>query len=80
VIEGGLHGLQRRLHPAQGAGVAVTQGVQGPLQWDPGQLGCLAQLLADILAVHRLVPPAAGEDGLLGGGSARCRSLPPLPV
>jgi hypothetical protein len=44
----------------------VAQGVQGPLQRDAGQLGGLAQLLADVLAVHRLVAPAAGEDGLLG--------------
>jgi hypothetical protein len=44
----------------------VTQRVQGPLQWDAGQLGRLAQLLADVLAIDRLVSPAAGEDRLLG--------------
>jgi hypothetical protein len=44
----------------------VAQGVQGPLQRDAGQLGGLARLLADVLAVYRLVAPAAGEDRLLG--------------
>jgi hypothetical protein len=42
----------------------VAQRVQRPLQGDAGQLGGLAQLLADVLAVDRLVPPAAGEDRL----------------
>ena len=30
-----------------------------------GQVGGLAQLLANVLAVYRLVSPAADEDGLL---------------
>jgi hypothetical protein len=38
--------------------------MQRSLQGDAGQLGGLAQLLADVLAVHRLVSPAAGEDHL----------------
>ena len=33
----------------------MAQGVQGPLDGNAGQLGGLAQLLADVLAVHRLV-------------------------
>src|ERR1700730_2140895 len=80
VIERRLHRFQRRLHPTQRPGVAVAQSVQRPLQWDPGQLGRLAQLLADVLAVYRLVSPAARGDGLLppppparrfGGGQER---------
>jgi hypothetical protein len=43
----------------------VAQGVQWPLEADPGQLSGLAQLPADVLAVHGLVAPAAGEDRLL---------------
>src|SRR2546430_12079801 len=59
VVERGLHRLQRCLHPTQSPGVAVTQRVQWPLQRYPGQLRGLAQLLADVLAVHRLVSPGA---------------------
>src|SRR5438132_11368006 len=49
----------------QSPGVAVPQRVQRSLQGDPSQLGRLAQLLADVLAVHRLVPPTTREDRLL---------------
>jgi hypothetical protein len=42
----------------------LAQGVQRPLKRDPGQLGALAQLAADVLTVHRVVAPAAGEDGI----------------
>jgi hypothetical protein len=66
MVECGLHRLQGAPLPGAGPERAVAQRVQGPLQRDAGQLGGLAQLLADVLAVHRLIAPAAGEDRLLG--------------